>query len=130
MSYPLSRLMSAATATYGGYALYEPRHLGRALTSNPVEQSSYDTLAYTYGARDLTVSALGVFGSERTVRTAMTVRIVCDVADGLILSARAGDDDTRVRVLGVTLGWASLNTLALLIDRRRAKRHRGLTVVV
>jgi hypothetical protein len=29
-------------------------------------------------------------------------------------------------VLSVTLGWATLNTLALVIDRRRARRRSTL----
>jgi hypothetical protein len=128
MSMTWSRLMSAATLTYGGYALAEPRHLGRFLTSNEPEQATYDVLATTYGARDLAVGALGLLGrSERTVSAAMLARIAFDVSDGLILSQRAEDDETRQQVLAVTLGWATLNALALLRDRRVAKRaaHRG-----
>ena len=121
MSFTLSRLMSAATASYGVYALAEPRHLGRFV--DPKHASSYDTLAHTYGARDLILSALGMFGrSERTVTTAMVVRILSDVSDAAILSRRAHDDDTRKKLLGVTLGWASLNTMALAVDRRRARK--------
>ena len=60
--------MSAATLGYGGYALAEPRHLGRYLTSNEPEQATFDVLATTYG------------------------------------------------------GWATLNTLALLRDRRVVKK--------
>ena len=119
----LSRLMSTATASYGVYALAEPRHLGRFVTADKKEQASYDTLAQTYGARDLAISAVGVFGrSERTVRAAMVIRIVCDVSDGLILSARAQDEETRQKILGVTFGWAALNAVALLRDRRVARR--------
>ena len=33
MTFPLSRMMSAATASYGAYALTQPRHLGSAATS-------------------------------------------------------------------------------------------------
>ncbi|MEP7091272.1 MAG: hypothetical protein ABI776_14330 [Nocardioidaceae bacterium] len=123
MSYSLSRLMSTATASYGVYALAQPRHLGRAISKNPKEQADYDVLAQTYGARDLTVSALGLFGrSDRTVTAAMVTRIVCDISDGLILSVKAHDDETRNKVLGVTMGWATLNTLALVIDRRNARK--------
>ncbi|MGA8993746.1 MAG: hypothetical protein WB441_05525 [Nocardioidaceae bacterium] len=122
MTYRLSRLMSAATACYGGYALAEPRHLGRAMTDDGRGQAQYDVLAQTYGCRDLTVSAFGMFGrSERTVTTAMLIRIAFDVSDGLLLAVRAEDDEVRTKVLGVTMGWAGLNTLALLIDRRRAR---------
>jgi hypothetical protein len=120
MTYPLSRAMSVATAGYGVFALLRPRHLGTALTKDPVARAGFDTLALTYGARDLTVSTLGLLGrSERTVATAMAIRIAFDVSDGVILSSRA-DRAARGKVLGVTLGWATLNAVALMVDRRRA----------
>jgi hypothetical protein len=113
--------MSAATASYGCYALVDPRHLGKAL--DPRNAADYDLVARTYGARDLAVSTVGVFARSGTaVTAAMVVRILLDVSDGLILSSRAKDDATRQKVLGVTLGWATLNALALLADRRRARR--------
>jgi len=122
MSYAWSRIMSTATASYGVYALVDPRHLGRALTDDEPRQADYDVLAQSYGARDLAISALGVFGrSPRTVTAAMLLRIACDVSDGVILSARLEDDKTRQKVLGATFGWATLNTLALLRDRRTAR---------
>ncbi len=115
--------MSAATLGYGGYALAEPRHLGRFMTDNEPQQAEFDLLAQTYGARDLTVGALGMFGrSERTVTAAMLARIAFDVSDGLLLSAKAEDEETRNQVLGITFGYAALNALALLADRRRARR--------
>ena len=121
MTFPLSRLMSTATASYGVYALAEPRHLGRAI--DPKHAADYDLLAQSYGARDLVVSSLGMFGKGRkTVTTAMLIRIACDVSDGLILSRKAADEQARQKVLGVTFGWATLNALALLSDRRRARR--------
>lgn len=126
MTFPLSRFMSTATATYGVYALVEPRHLGNAL--DPKHAADYDLLAQTYGARDLAVSALGMLGkSDKTVTAAMLMRIAMDVSDGLLLSARAKDDATRQKVLGVTLGWATLNALALRADRRRARRSKLLS---
>ena len=123
MSFPLSRLMSTATATYGVYALANPRHLGDAV--DPKHADDYDLLATTYGARDLTISTVGLLGrSDKTISAAMAIRIVCDVSDGLILATRAKDDATRQKVLGVTFGWAALNTLALVSDRRRARKAR------
>ncbi len=117
--------MSTATASYGVYALVEPRHLGRALTDNEPRQADFDVLAQSYGARDLAISALGALGrSPRTVTAAMLLRMACDVSDGLILSARAEDEQTRQKVLGVTFGWAGLNALALLRDRRTERLHR------
>ena len=123
MSFPLSRLMSTATATYGVYALANPRHLGDAV--DPRHAGDYDLLATTYGARDLTISTVGLLGrSEKTISAAMAIRIACDISDGLILATRAKDDATRQKVLGVTFGWAALNTLALISDRRRARKAR------
>ena len=123
MSFPLSRLMSTATATYGVYALANPRHLGDAV--DPKHAADYDLLATTYGARDLTISTVGLLGrSEKTISAAMAIRIACDISDGLILATRAKDDATRQKVLGVTFGWAALNTLALVSDRRRARKAK------
>ena len=123
MSFPLSRLMSTATATYGVYALANPRHLGDVV--DPKHADDYDLLATTYGARDLAISTVGLLGrSEKTISAAMAIRIVCDVSDGLILATRTKDDATRQKVLGVTFGWAALNTLALVSDRRRARKAK------
>ena len=120
MSFPLSRLMSTATAGYGVYALADPRHLGEVV--DPKHAADYDLLATTYGARDLAISSVGLLGrSGRTVSAAMLIRIACDVSDGLILATRTRDAATRQKVLGVTFGWAALNALALLSDRRRAR---------
>lgn len=125
MSYPLSRLMSAATVSYGVYALAEPRHLGRFMTDSRRDQAGYDLLAQTYGGRDITIGALGLLGrSERTVTAAMLARIAFDVTDGLLLSAKAEDEETRNQVLGITFGYAALNAMALLADRRRARRAK------
>ena len=123
MSFPLSRLMSTATATYGVYALANPRHLGHVV--DPKNADDYDVLATSYGARDLTISTVALLGrSEKTISAAMTIRIVCDISDGLILATKAKDDATRQKVLGVTFGWAALNMLALVSDRRRARKAR------
>ena len=123
MTYALSRLMSTGTLSYAVYALANPRHLGAFMTDERKHQADYDLLAQTYGARDLAIGSLGLLGrSERTVTAAMLARIAFDVSDGLILAARAEDDATRAKVVGVTWGYAALNALALLADRRRASR--------
>lgn len=123
MSYALSRLMSTATASYAGYCFARPEHLGQALGADKHEQPGYDRLAGVFGVRDLAISVFGVLGrSDRTVRTAMWIRIFCDVGDGVVLAARADDDETRAKVLATTLSWGALNFLALQADRRRARR--------
>ena len=121
MSYRLSRLLSAATAAYGGYALAQPAHLWQALAADRKNREGLELLARTYGVRDLAISCLGIFGrSDRTVRAAMLLRIAMDLGDSLLLSTQTEDDDVRKKVLAVTLGWAALNSLALVVDSVRA----------
>ncbi|WP_137292297.1 hypothetical protein [Nocardioides dongxiaopingii] len=123
MSYALSRLMSTATASYAGFCFVRPEHLGVALEADKDEQAGYDLLAEVFGVRDLAISTFGILGrSERTVRTAMWIRILCDVGDGVVLAARADDDAVRTKVLATTLSWGALNLAALQIDKRRARR--------
>jgi len=121
MSYALSRLMSTATASYAGFCFARPEHLGQAMGADKHEQAGYDLLAEVFGVRDLAISAFGILGrSDRTVTTAMWIRILCDVGDGVVLAARADDDETRAKVLAATLTWGTLNLLALRADKRRA----------
>ena len=112
--------MSTATAGYGAYALLDPAHLGKALEVESKQMPGFEVLARTYGVRDLAISSFGILGrSGRTVRTAMKLRILNDVGDGLVLAARTSDPDVRQKVLAVTMGWAALNTLALVVDSVR-----------
>ena len=121
MSYPLSRLLSAATATYGGYALAQPAHLWQALQADRKDREGLELLARTYGVRDLAISSLAVFGRRPgTVRAAMLLRIAMDLGDCALLTAKAEDDDVRAKVAAITLGWAGLNALALAVDSRRS----------
>lgn len=120
MSYRLSRLMSTASAGYGAFALANPAHLGKALEVDKKDQPGFDLLAQTYGVRDLAISSLGIFGrSGKTVKAAMLLRIAMDLGDAAVLSMKTDDDAVRQKVLTVTLGWAGLNTLALVIDSIR-----------
>ncbi|MBZ5741006.1 hypothetical protein [Nocardioides mangrovi] len=120
MSYPLSRLVSTATAAYGGYALAQPAHLWQALDADRKDREGLELLARTYGVRDLAISSLAILGRRPgTVRAAMLARIAMDLGDGALLATRTEDPDVRRKVLGVTLGWAGLNALALALDSRR-----------
>jgi hypothetical protein len=122
MTYPLSRLMSTASAAYGVYALTQPSHLWQALHSDRKDQEGLELLARTYGVRDTAISVLAVLGrSDKTVSAAMLLRIAMDLGDAAVLGSRTKDPDLRRKVLGVTLGWAALNTVALGIDSRRSR---------
>lgn len=120
MSYPLSRLMSTATAAYGGYCLAQPAHLWQALRADRKDREGLELLARTYGVRDLAIGGLAMFGRRPgTVRTAMLLRIAMDLGDCAVLSAQADDPEVRKKVAAITLGWAGLNALALAVDSRR-----------
>ena len=122
MTYRRSRLMSLATAGYGVFAVAWPGHLPAALEAERDERHGYERLAQAYGVRDLAVSGMTVLGrSERTVRAGMLLRIAMDLGDAALLSTRT-EGKARQKVLVATLGWAGLNTLALLSDARRARR--------
>jgi hypothetical protein len=120
MSYKLSRFMSTATAGYGAFALVSPEHLGKALEADKKDLPGLNLLAQTYGVRDLAISSLGIFGrSGKTVKAAMLLRIAMDLGDAVLLSSKTDDDEIRTKVLAVTLGWAGLNALALVVDSAR-----------
>ncbi len=115
--------MSLATAGYGAFALARPGHLPDALEADETNRPGLELLAQTYGVRDLAISSLGVLGrSDRTIRAAMLMRIAMDLGDSALLATRTRDDRVRTKVLAVTIGWAGLNTFALLVDSRRARR--------
>jgi hypothetical protein len=120
MSYKLSRLISTASVGYGAFALAVPEHLADALQADKEDRDGLDLLAQTYGVRDAAIGMFGMFGrSGKTVKTAMLIRIAMDLGDAALLSTRTKDDAVRQKVLAVTLGWAGLNALALVIDSIR-----------
>lgn len=122
MPYRLSRFLHVLTAAYGTYAAVKPDHLPDALQVGPTGRDGYRLVAYTWTARDLPLSALGAFGPAAVVPVATALRICIDVGDAVVLARHTDQQDVRKKVLGVTLGWGALNTLAFLVDRRRAGR--------
>lgn len=116
----LSRGVSALTLGYAVFSLVKPEHLGRAMDSDAFEQPTYDKIAKAYGVRDVAIGGLGLLGpSPKAVQVAMGLRIVGDLADAVVLGSRAPDNKVRAKVLAVTLGYAVLNTAALVRDSRR-----------
>jgi len=117
MSYPLTRLLAVATAGYGVFALVRPDHLPKAMEAGPSDHEPLEQLARGYGVRDLVISGITLFGPAPGARRAGAVlRIANDLADAALLSTRTEDAKVRAKVLTATLGWATLNTLALLRD--------------
>jgi hypothetical protein len=117
MDYPFTRTLAAATAGYGIYALVRPAHLPKAMEAGPDEQGALERIARGYGVRDLAISALTLFGPSPTAtRLGAGLRIANDLTDAALLSSRADSGKVRGKVLAATLGWASLNILALVRD--------------
>ena len=118
-----SKLISLGTAGYGAFALAKPRHLADAYEAPAEQAPAYDRMAYTYAGRDLTISGLALLSKDPSVITAaMLLRILGDLADATILSTGTSKPAVRKKVLAVTVGWAALNTGALLADRRALAR--------
>ncbi len=118
-----SKLISLATAAYGVFALARPGHLADGVEA-PAEQAPvFDRMAYTYAGRDLSISGLALASSNPSVITAaMALRIVGDLSDAAILATGTAKPQVQQKILAVTLGWAALNTMALVADRRRLAR--------
>lgn len=110
--------MGAATAAYSVYALARPGHLTRALAAPASERPALDRLARTYGVRDLASTALLFTGNTTLARAGMGLRIAGDLGDSLILGTSAADPAVRRKLVGITLGWATLNAAAWLTDEQ------------
>lgn len=119
MGFPLSRTVSAATAAYGVFALVKPAHLADALQVQGPARVGYETLARSYGARDIAVSAAALVGPPSVVKAAMGLRIAMDVADCATLVLASDDESVRTKVASATLGWGAVNVVALAIDLAR-----------
>lgn len=114
-----SKLLSLATASYGVFALVRPRHLADNLEAPAGEAPAFDLMAYTYAGRDLSISGLALASGNPSVVTAMMVlRILGDLADATILGTSTSKPSVQKKVVAATVGWAALNTAALVADRR------------
>jgi hypothetical protein len=117
MDHPRSRATGAATCAYAIYALARPGHLADALGAPAARRPALDALARTYGVRDLSTSALLLSADPRLRRAAVALRVASDLGDCAVLAASTSGR-VRAKVVAVTLGWAALNTAALLADER------------
>lgn len=115
-TYPLTRLVAAATGGYAIYCLAKPEHLSQALGEKGKAAEATDRVGYTYAARDLAISALAFVPKMAPVSAAL--RIAGDLGDAAVLGA-TGPEDNRSTLVGVPLTWGGITAAALLIDRAR-----------
>jgi hypothetical protein len=117
-----SKMISLLTAGYGAFALAKPRHLADGIEAPALQAPAFDRMAYTYAGRDLTISGFALASKNPSVVTAaMVLRILGDLSDAAILATGTSKPSVQKKVLSVTLGWAALNTAALVADRRALK---------
>lgn len=121
MDYPLTRAAAALTAAYNAYAVARPDALVEGLEGQVGREES-TLLARTWAGRDLPVAALVLVAPSPVRDVAVGLRIAADVTDATVLGLRTSGTPQR-KALGVTLGWAALNALALVVDRRRARQR-------
>jgi hypothetical protein len=118
-----SKLLSLLTAGYGAFAAAKPRHLANGMEAPSDQAPAFDRMAYTYAGRDLSISGVALASRNPSVITAMmALRILGDLSDAAILSTGTAKPEVQKKVLAVTLGWAALNTVALVADRRALNR--------
>lgn len=120
MTMTASKVVSAATAAYGVFALVKPSHLPDALQVSGPTREGYVALARVYGGRDIAISTAALLGDDAVTTAAMKLRLAMDVTDCVTLLLRTSDSGLRAKIAGVTLGWGALNLAALVADRRRA----------
>lgn len=114
-----SRLVAAASAGYGVFALARPDHLASGLEAE--DTSAVRTLAMVFGAREIAVGTLALLGDRGVVSACMAARLSFDLSDCGILMTQVEDEGVRRKVLGVTLGWAAVNALAVAADLARER---------
>ena len=118
-TFPATRIMAALTAAYGVFALARPQHLPDAMNASGTERGTLLGFARAYGVRDLAISSAALSGRPRLAPTAAALRIASDLSDCVLLLRRTGDLGVRAKIAGATLGWATLNAVALARDLRR-----------
>lgn len=123
MAQPIfARIVGGLTAAYGAYTFIRPDSLGRAAGLRPRDEPGTPTgraLGRLVGARDvLSGIAMAIAPVGAPLTAAVIARVACDTTDaiGLGLSVRPA---SRLKVIGVTAGWALLSASTLFGVRGR-----------
>lgn len=107
----LPRVLGAATAAYGANELLRPQHLAKAANlGNPHQASpAVRVLGAVLGLRDIASGiAMMAAPAGRPLQAAIAARVAFDVGDCVAFTIGSPGRDTKAKVAGITLGWASL----------------------
>lgn len=113
----LSRALGVATTAFGVLELVEPdlRAEPTGLTGpSPAMRASHHTL----GARDVSGLATALAPAGAALRYATLSRIASDLSDAVGFGLNAPDAAHRDEAAGAAVGYAALNPLSLLGNRR------------
>lgn len=119
LRYPLTRAAAALNVGYNIYVLARPSSLVEGLAGQ-VSAETARSLTRTWAGRDLPISTLAWVGDDDLVTAAVLGRVAADLTDGVTLGLHC-TGVARAKALAVTLGWASVNVAAYLVDRSRRR---------
>ncbi|RTL70512.1 MAG: hypothetical protein EKK42_02775 [Pseudonocardiaceae bacterium] len=108
-----ARFLGAATATYAAATLVRP-----SVLAGPVQlgtSPATDALVRAVGVRDLASGLALVATNGHAGVVASAVRIGSDLGDAVVFGLSDLPADGRRKAVGVALGWAALNGVALAL---------------
>ena len=114
--------MGTLTAAYGVLELVKPGILAKQtqmIGSHPVIAGRLNRVSMLMGARDIiSGTALAIAKTTSQRRVAGGVRVAFDLIDGIALSAALPSSAPKVKILGITGGWALLSAASVVIAER------------
>jgi hypothetical protein len=112
-------VLGVATIGFGVLELVKPDLYGKAVGLGAPSRG-LRTLHHSLGARDVVSGLALTFAPDGApLRVATQFRIISDLTDAVSFGLNAPTRDKKLKSLGVTLGYAALNTLSLRwVDRR------------
>lgn len=117
----IPRTLGVLTALYGLATIVRPAVLAKpAGLSGDEPSTGVSVLTRAVGARDVANGvAVALAPSGPALQLAVAARIAGDLGDAATF-ALAGelDGSARRKAVGVSVGWAALNVLALVVTRR------------
>ncbi len=117
------RVVAALTMAYSVAITVAPRLLAgpcRLVDRDGQVPSGIAILIRSVGVRDAALAAAFLLAPAGTAASTLTAaRVVSDAADAVWFGSLPLDSGQRAKIGGAAAGWAAIETLAQLADRRR-----------
>ena len=115
-------ITGSLTAAYGALELAKPDILAnqtKMIGAHPIIAGRLRRVSMLMGARDVVSgTALALARTPTQITVTAAVRCAFDVIDGIALSAALPPPAPRLKIIGVTFGWAALCGVSAVIARR------------